>query len=709
MKIHRNVKRRFLAVIICPLWSGFLYSSAAAQEWSQLVRGSWVANGAAQAGDIILADRNAGCEIVVSEKENSAVKQAAAFLVGDIEKINGYKPPIIATPSGRRVAIHLVTLGNGDVPEQIAQAKLRHKWEAYQILTNENAVWLVGANFRGTAFAVYTLSERLGIDPLYHWTGYTPDKHPKLVLKKTNHFTASPTIKYRGLFHDDEDILPRPFEDSGYPLRIGDVPTVWYERFFETALRLRLNMVAPYTRAHRRFEVQKLASDWGLFYTSHHYDILLSNPFGIERFGLGKARNAGTTWDWLTNKEGMLNYWRGGIMENRELDSIYPVGLRGTDDRSYTFPPNMSEAEKSKIFQDVIETQVRLTKELLPKDKQHIFHFTLYTEMLTKYQEGSFDVPADVIIVWTDNNDGEMRALPQSLGKWKQGVYYHLAYFGGTVKQLTHTITPQRVASEFEKIVDARATEYLLVNVSELREYVMEARMIADIGWNAPDILNSSDAAQRYVNWWSREYFGAKAARDASESYANYYQLINAYDKLWYGADRFQDILDRLGKKFNGQAYEPVPRETLVALTQRDEMYRAAMKAVSRALDQMNSQQQQYFFEHVVLGLLIDWRPTEAAIKLIEALDTPDLRKSWKLCEESRKPLEDLEVEILRAEHPPFENWYRKTWIRRETKPSNVHRSYEQLRVFLSSRGTRSLTEPEGAARPDLTKFTRMW
>ena len=161
MKIHRNVKRRFLVVIICPLWSGFLYSSAAAQEWSQLVRGSWVANGAAQAGDIILADRNAGCEIVVAEKENFAVKQAAAFLVGDIEKINGYKPPIIATPSGRRVAIHLVTLGNGDVPEQIAQAKLRHKWESYQILTNENAVWLVGANFRGTAFAVYTLSERL--------------------------------------------------------------------------------------------------------------------------------------------------------------------------------------------------------------------------------------------------------------------------------------------------------------------------------------------------------------------------------------------------------------------------------------------------------------------------------------------------------------------------------------------------------------------
>ncbi len=134
-----------------------------------------MANGAAQAGDIILADRNAGCEIVVSEKENSAAKQAATFLAGDIEKISGYKPQVVSTPSGRRVAIRLVTLGNGDVPEQIAQAKLRGRWEAYQILTSENTVWLVGANFRGTAFAAYTLSERLGIDPLYLWTGYTPN------------------------------------------------------------------------------------------------------------------------------------------------------------------------------------------------------------------------------------------------------------------------------------------------------------------------------------------------------------------------------------------------------------------------------------------------------------------------------------------------------------------------------------------------------
>jgi hypothetical protein len=44
---------------------------------------------------------------------------------------------------------------------------------------------------------------------------------------------------------------------------------------------------------HRRFEVQKLASDWGLYYTSHHYDILVSNPVGLERFGLARDAASG--------------------------------------------------------------------------------------------------------------------------------------------------------------------------------------------------------------------------------------------------------------------------------------------------------------------------------------------------------------------------------------------------------------------------------
>src|SRR5262249_39931501 len=177
--------------------------AAIAQEWSQPTRGSWVRSQGNVSGDVVLAGNGGGCEIVVEENEHTAVKQAALFLAGDIEKISGYKPEIVSKPSGPRVAVRLVTLGGAtDVPAGIQKQKLAGQWEAYQVLTAGQTVWLVGSNFRGTAFAAYTVSERLGIDPLYIWTGYSPEKHPTLVLKQTDFFAGPPTFKFRGFFHD---------------------------------------------------------------------------------------------------------------------------------------------------------------------------------------------------------------------------------------------------------------------------------------------------------------------------------------------------------------------------------------------------------------------------------------------------------------------------------------------------------------------------
>ena len=380
------------------------------------------------------------------------------------------------------------------------------QWEAFQILATGSDVYLVGSNFRGTAFAAYTLSERLGIDPLYHWTGYTPEHHNPLAMPRVDYRSGPPTFKFRGLFHDDEDILPRPIDPvTGYPSIRGQVPTSG-TRDFETALRLKMNMVAPYVRTARSFEVQKMASDWGLYYTSHHYDILLSNPYGFRHFGLAAQRGVVGGFDWINNREGMLTFWRGGVLENRELDAIWPLGMRGTDDVPYTFPPNISAEEKARIYQEIIDLQVAMVKELLPPEKEPIFHFTMYNEMLDLYRLGRLRLPDEAILVWDDNGDGIMRALPtgRDLQSAKRhGVYYHLAFFGATHKQTVHTVTPIRVAHQFAQIVESGATEFVLVNVSEFREYIMETRMIADIAWDAEATLGRANPAQAFVDWWS--------------------------------------------------------------------------------------------------------------------------------------------------------------------------------------------------------------
>lgn len=472
----------------------------------------------------------------------------------------------------------------------------------------------------------------------------------------------------------------RPFDANGNPLQTGDVPLDWYKRFFETALRLRMNMVAPYTRVHRRYEVQKLASDWGLYYTSHHYDILVSNPYGLERFGLAKERGIRPEWNWFTNREGLLAFWRGGVLENRDLDVIWPVGMRGTDDRSFNFPPGATEELRAQTFRDVIREQVAMTKALVPKDKPPLFHFTMYSEMLPEYQRNpaAFDLPDDVIIVWPDDNDGHMRALPASLGRWKHGVYYHLAYLGGRLsKQLTHTVGPAVIADQFEKIVRSGATGYMLVNVSEVRDYVMGARMIADITWGAPP------DGGRFTTWWSREYFPSASAA-ADQAYQRYFALLDKPDTLWNASDTIEDAIDRLYKEVGGEAASPVDNQ---ALRRRADELDAAAARAREVADAMPLAEQRFFSVDVQLGLQVATAHANAALRLQEALAEPDPARMWRSIFEARASLESLEIQLARAEYPPFDRWYRESWIRGANSQNNPHRPYTQLRAFIASEG----------------------
>ena len=168
--------RQVHAVPCLFLLLGALSIQAAAQiaPWTTSLRGSWVQTGPAAQGDLTLAGRDGTAEIVVAGNETAAVRQAAAFLACDIEKISGKTPPVVDRPERRSSQYPARNPGNAEMPAAIDAAAMRGQWESYRIVTAGRVVWLVGSNPRGTAFAAYTLSERLGIDPLYIWTGYLP-------------------------------------------------------------------------------------------------------------------------------------------------------------------------------------------------------------------------------------------------------------------------------------------------------------------------------------------------------------------------------------------------------------------------------------------------------------------------------------------------------------------------------------------------------
>ncbi len=89
MTLRQVHSRQFLFLLVC----GLLPTRASAQNrpWTASLRGSWIQTGPAAQGDLILAGKDSIAEIVVAGNENSAVKQAAEFLAGDIEKISGEK------------------------------------------------------------------------------------------------------------------------------------------------------------------------------------------------------------------------------------------------------------------------------------------------------------------------------------------------------------------------------------------------------------------------------------------------------------------------------------------------------------------------------------------------------------------------------------------------------------------------------------------
>ncbi len=483
-----------------------LTAFAHAQAWTDRVRGSWVADVNDKDG-VGLVGNDVVCDIVVAPDEPSCVQQAAKFLAGDIEKISGHRPQIVAKSSNDRPAIVLATSKNDP------------RWEAYRIRTVDRTVELTGSNPRGTAFAAYTLAERLGVDPLYHWTGYEPDHHDPLIVKPIDFSADEPTFKYRGM--------------------LCAVPAEWYARYVETALRLRMNMVDP--------------------------------P---------------------------------------------------------TIPPGAA--------------------------------------------------PAESIIVWPDDNDGVMRALPEKPGRWKHGVYYHLACLDKQVKLNAHMVHPSKVAAQFRRIVDAGATQYMLVDVAQLREFIMEARMIAEICWDAKTALSGDDAAQRYVDWWCREYFG-DAAEQAAVAYEGYQTAFDTYDKAWFGSDRLHESLAH--------------KRSAADVSERADLLRRANAAAEAAITKMTRPQGQFFFEHVQFPILCDLLPLKAAIAMEDHSDAHALAD-----------VEQLELAILRAERPPFENWYRETFVRRGPEPNNLHRPYRELRLYITTDGKRfELDDPRSSTTTTTT------
>ena len=70
----------------------------------------------------------------------------------------------------------------------------------------EMGLVIAGSDRRGTAFGVFELSQAIGVSPWYWWADVPPARHPNLFVTAGTKRAGPPSVQYRGIFLNDEDL-----------------------------------------------------------------------------------------------------------------------------------------------------------------------------------------------------------------------------------------------------------------------------------------------------------------------------------------------------------------------------------------------------------------------------------------------------------------------------------------------------------------------
>ena len=446
--------------------------------------------------------------IVVAPDEPGPVHRAAEDLASDFGKVFGAKPKMAerAPDGGVTVLIGEATkLPEGMRPENVTDA------ESFSIAVKGKTVVLAGADMRGTMYAVYQFSQQyLGVDPLYYWTDHDPERRARVELPPgLNHAYPAPVFRYRGFFINDEDLLtgwaPGAKDHAGISLAAWD-------KVFETILRLKGNMVVPGTWIFPNDPQIQAAAERGLIVTQHH-----AIPLGLNVARWPKD----VPYNFSTHPEILERAWKDAVAEYpSNIEMLWDVGLRGLSDTSYaSMDPSVQGNDEllGKRISAAIEEQMKIVRAVHPDAK---FVTDLWQEGARLVQEGYLKIPPEVTTVWADDGYGYI----QDKGDVKagEGTYYHVAMMNNRTNQLTEMVPIERIAEELGRYVKAGATQYFLVNTSDIRPYALTIRAVMDDVWLGK-LPGADKAPSDFYTHYAAEEFGQKAAPAIAEMYKSYF------------------------------------------------------------------------------------------------------------------------------------------------------------------------------------------
>ena len=478
-----------------------------------------------------IVSKRAAARILYDGSDYEVVKECASLLAGDIRSVSGRKPKLIQTANlaTSHPSIIVGTVGHSALIDKlISDGRLDvfpilGGWEQYIIQTIDSDLVIAGCDRRGTAYGIFALSEAIGVDPLYWWADVPAKQHKTLYLAAGRLVSKAPSVRYRGIFINDEGWGMQPWASKTYEPEVGNMGPKTYARICELILRMKGNMLAPAmhpnTVAFNRIDGNREVADkYGIVMTSSHCEPLLYN----NTTEWDKAVNG--EWNYLTNKDGILKVLDERSKQTAPFENVYVLAMRGIHDAGLVGVPEDRKAEVTEAAlgdeREIISRRTGKPATELPQV------FVPYKEVLDIYMNG-MHLPDDVTLVWPDDNFGYIKKLSDDKEQKRSGasgVYYHISYLGGPHDYLwLNTTPPALIYEEMKKAYDTGADRYWLLNVGDIKPGELGMKFFLDLAWD----INSAgyDSAHLAVPAYLSGIFGEQYRAELQDIMDTYYRL----------------------------------------------------------------------------------------------------------------------------------------------------------------------------------------
>jgi len=543
-------------------------------------------------GSFTLAQGNTTAALYVDSTDWPGVIRAVGDLQSDLAKVTAHEPAILH--DDKNLSPHVViigTIGKSALIDKLVREKkidvgaINGKWESFFLQTVANplpgvssALVIVGSDKRGTIYGIYDLSEQIGVSPWYWWADVPVQHHDALFIKPGKYVQGEPSVKYRGIFLNDEapDLTNWVTKTYGTVAGLNGVANYnheFYARVFELLLRLKGNYLWPamWNNAFNEDDPEnpRLADEYGIVMGTSHQEPMLRAQKEWDR---GPGRQNGN-WNYSREDQrpALEQFWRDGIARNKNHESILTLGLRAENDSGAPLGRDLTE--------QVIAAQRKMIAEVVNPDATKVPQlWCLYKEVMDYYNDG-LRVPDDVTLLWAEDNWGDIRRLPTAAERARSGgagIYYHFDYHGGPRNYQWLDSSPlPKIWDQMSLAKQYGADRVWIVNVGHLKGEELPTEFFLNLAWNANRW--TGDNLGEFTRDFAAREFGPEHAADIARILSQY-PKFNARRKpellepFTYALMNYQEA-DRVVDDYNNLAAQAEAISPQLPANDRDAFY----------------------------------------------------------------------------------------------------------------------------------------